>query len=90
MPRSASSAAGSYTAHAAIELYAAVFEAEEKLDALEGFASQFGPLFYGLEPNSDTITLQRSAWQVPHTLPLGDEPLVPIAAGEKLAWQVPI
>lgn len=81
-------AAGSYTAHAAIELYAAVFEAEGKLEALEGFASLYGPAFYKLEPNADTITLERSPWQVAGTLPLGDTVLVPIAAGETLAWQV--
>jgi dihydroorotase len=81
-------AAGSYTAHAAIELYAAVFDAEQQLDALEGFASEFGPGFYGLDANTDTVTLERISWQIPESLPLADEPLIPIAAGETLAWQV--
>ena len=81
-------AAGSYTAHAAIELYAAVFDSEDRLDALEGFASHFGPDFYRLPRNADTITLTKTPWQVPESLPLGDDPLIPIAAGDMLDWQV--
>ena len=45
---SACGCAGSYTAFAALELYAEVFEAENALDKLEGFASFNGPDFYGL------------------------------------------
>ncbi|HNJ87593.1 MAG TPA: dihydroorotase, partial [Agitococcus sp.] len=40
--------AGSYTAHAAIELYAQAFEQMNALDKLEGFASFYGADFYGL------------------------------------------
>ena len=40
--------AGSYTAHAAIELYAEAFEQMNALDKLEGFASFYGADFYGL------------------------------------------
>jgi len=80
--------AGAYTAFAAIELYAEAFEQANALDKLEGFASHFGPDFYGLPRNSDTITLVREDWQVPTTLALGDNPLVPLCAGETLHWQV--
>jgi len=80
--------AGAYTAFAAIELYAEAFEQAGALHKLEGFASHFGPDFYGLPRNSDTITLVREDWQVPTTLALGDNPLVPLCAGETLHWQV--
>jgi dihydroorotase len=80
--------AGSYTAHAAIELYAEAFEQAGALDKLEGFASFHGPDFYGLPRNSDNITLQKSPWQVPEQLPLGDSTMVPLCAGETLHWQV--
>lgn len=80
--------AGSYTAHAAIELYAEAFEQAGKLDKLEGFASHFGPDFYGLKRNTDKIILQKNSWQVPDTLALGDSHLVPLKAGEQLHWQV--
>lgn len=80
--------AGCYTAHAAIELYAQAFEDVGALDRLEGFASHFGPDFYGLARNSDTITLQKETWSIPETLQFGPLHLRPMAAGESLAWQV--
>ena len=79
--------AGCYTANAAMELYAEVFEAAGALDRLEGFASFFGPDFYRLPRNAGTITLEKR----PQTLPeaydyLADDTLVPLRAGETLAW----
>ena len=54
--------AGVYTAHAAIEFYAEVFERLGALDALEGFASHFGADFYRLPRNTDSITLRQEQW----------------------------
>jgi dihydroorotase len=80
--------AGIYTAHAAIELYAAAFEEAGALDKLEGFACHFGADFYGLPRNTGTITLVRSEWTVPKTLRLGKEDLVPLRAGETIPWKL--
>jgi dihydroorotase len=80
--------AGVYTAHAAIELYAAAFEEAGALDKLEGFASVFGAQFYGLPLNADTITLERSEWRVPERLAFGAEELVPLRAGETVPWKL--
>ncbi|MGL4447595.1 dihydroorotase [Shewanella sp.] len=80
--------AGSYTAHAAIELYAEAFAAVNALDKLEAFASFNGPDFYQLPRNRDTITLVNKPWEVAATYPLGDTQVVPIRAGEQLEWQV--
>tara|TARA_R110001599_G_scaffold353714_1_gene595757 strand:+ start:9687 stop:10733 length:1047 start_codon:yes stop_codon:yes gene_type:complete len=80
--------AGVYTAHAAIELYAEVFEQMGALGALQDFASHFGPDFYRLPRNSDTITLHKDAWQVPDQLPLGRDVLTPLRAGETVSWRV--
>jgi len=80
--------AGSYTAHAAIELYAETFEEAGALDNLEAFASFNGPDFYGLPRNTDTITLEKESWDVPATYPLGEDNVVPIRAGEKISWKV--
>ncbi|MGF1690242.1 dihydroorotase [Photobacterium kagoshimensis] len=85
---SACGCAGSYTAHAAIELYASVFEEADALDKLEGFASFNGPDFYNLPRNTDTITLQKEAWAVPETMTFGDDVVVPILAGEEMQWKV--
>jgi dihydroorotase len=80
--------AGCYTAHAAIELYAEVFEAASALDKLEAFASFHGPDFYALPRNEDRITLRREAWQMPLSLPLGDSQLTPLRAGEQVLWKI--
>jgi len=80
--------AGVYTAHAAIEFYAEVFEQLGALDALEAFASHFGPDFYHLPRNIDSITLRQQEWQVPEQLPLGRDFLTPLRAGESLSWRV--
>ena len=80
--------AGCYTAYAAIELYAEAFERRDALNKLEGFASQFGPDFYGLPRNRDTITLVREDWTAPTELHFGDTRLVPLRAGETLRWRV--
>ncbi len=85
---SACGCAGSYTAHAAIELYAEVFEQADALDKLEAFASLNGPAFYQLPVNEDTITLVKSSWKVPETMGFGQDKVVPIRAGEEIHWQL--
>ncbi|SKA69444.1 dihydroorotase [Enterovibrio nigricans] len=85
---SACGCAGSYTAHAALELYAEVFEQEGKLDNLEAFACFNGPDFYGISRNTDTVTLTKEEWSVPQTMPFGSDIVVPIRAGETIGWKV--
>ncbi len=80
--------AGVYSAHAALPLYTSIFEQANALDKLEGFASHFGPDFYGLPRNSKKITLIKESWQVPEYYTFGDERLVPFLAGQQLEWQV--
>jgi len=80
--------AGCYTAHAAIELYAEAFDAAGALDKLEAFASFYGADFYGLPRNGGKITLTKQSWSVAATLPLGDDVLVPLRAGESVAWKL--
>lgn len=80
--------AGCYSAHAALELYAQVFDALDALDKLEGFASFHGPDFYGLPRNTDTVTLRRQAWQVPHSYKLGPQQVFPLLSEQELQWSV--
>jgi dihydroorotase len=80
-------AAGCYTAHAAIELYAEVFDAMNALNKLEGFASHHGADFYGLPRNAQRITLKRESWTPPERFAFGDAELKPLRAGEALAWR---
>jgi dihydroorotase len=75
--------AGCYNAPFALESYAKTFEEDGALDRLEGFASEFGPDFYGLPRNTETITLERAPVTVPERI--GD--VVPFHAGETLGWR---
>ncbi len=84
----ASGCAGCYTAHAAMELYAQVFDSAGALDKLDNFSSVFGAKFYGLPKNSGTIILDRSDWTLPDSYRLGRESIVPFKAGETLSWKV--
>ena len=81
-------AAGIYTAHAAIELYAEAFDGLNALDKLEGFSSFFGADFYGLERNKDYITLIEESWQVAEDQKFGDDTLVPLRASDNILWKI--
>jgi len=77
--------AGIYTAHAALELYAEAFDAAGALDRLEAFASRFGPDFYGLPRNTETVTLVREETRLGTEHPAG---VLPLRAGENVAWRL--
>ncbi len=80
--------AGCHTAHAALELYAEAFDSVDALDKLEAFASFHGADFYGLPRNAGTITLRRQPTTVPASFPFDDDELIPLRAGEMLAWRL--
>jgi dihydroorotase len=80
--------AGIYTANAALELYAEVFDDAGALDKLESFASEFGADFYGLPRNAERITLRKEALPIPAELEFGRDTLVPFRAGEEIAWRI--
>jgi dihydroorotase len=80
--------AGMFSAHAGIELYAEVFEAAGALSRLEGFASDFGADFYGLPRNASRIKLVKDPWAVPAHYPFGPDEIVPMRAGETIAWRL--
>jgi dihydroorotase len=85
---SACGCAGVFNAPFAIESYAKTFEEEGALDRLEGFASLFGPAFYGLPANTTTITLERTPVLVPARLTAAGTEIMPFHAGETLEWQL--
>jgi dihydroorotase len=80
--------AGVFSAHAAIELYAEVFDRADKLSRLQAFASERGADFYGLPRNKDFITLARKAWIPPGSYPFAESEIVPFRAGERIEWQM--
>jgi dihydroorotase len=80
--------AGVFSAPAALELYARAFEDAGRLDRLESFSSFHGADFYGRPRNRGTIVLERRAWTVPDAFPFGGSEIVPMSAGEPLAWRL--
>lgn len=85
---SACGTAGIYTAHAALELCAEIFEKAKALDKLESFVSFHGADFYHLPRNTHRITLKKESWQVPETFAFGKAKLVPFRAGETISWKI--
>ena len=85
---SACGCAGVFSAHAAIELYAEVFDRANKIDMLESFASHHGPDFYGLKRNTESITLEKNSWVVPESYKLANSEIVPFFGGRSLSWRL--
>ncbi|MEE4292161.1 MAG: dihydroorotase [Cycloclasticus sp.] len=80
--------AGCFTAHAAIELYAEVFDKAEALDKLEGFSSFYGPDFYQLPRNKQTLTLSKESWQAPVNYTFDSQTLTPFRQDTPLQWTI--
>lgn len=80
--------AGCYSAHAALEMYAEVFESAEALERLEGFASFYGADFYRLPRNSSTVTLKKISWDVPSSYVENGVSITPLKASEPVSWKV--
>jgi len=82
--------AGCFTAPVTMACLAHVFEEENALDKLEGFASLFGPAHYGLAPNEVTITLEKRSEPVayPAKLTLPDDEITIFDPGHPLYWSV--
>ena len=79
--------AGIYTAYSSLPLYAEVFEKENALDKLEGFASFYGADFYGIPRNEGSVTLRKEATPIPESFTIGNEVIVPFRAGGSVSWK---
>jgi dihydroorotase len=86
--------AGCYTGLHALELYATAFEAAGALDKLNAFASEHATAFYGLNAGftkpAGTVTLRKADWTIPASVDVAGTTIVPLAAGDTLAWQMVI
>jgi dihydroorotase len=83
--------AGIFTAVNALELYAQAFDEAGKPERLEGFASRFGPAFYGLPVSKDLITLEKSPHSVVEIKPIltgNGQQIVPFAPLSPVFWRV--
>ena len=81
--------AGIFTAVNALELYTQVFDEENELEKLEGFASLHGSAFYGMDLNDDHVTLVRENVRIPGSIPVSDGSSIrPFRAGQTLGWKL--
>lgn len=80
--------AGVYSAPFAVSLYAEAFDKASSIAKLSNFMGKFGAEFYNLPMNTNKIDLLRKPLIIPKSLPLGDETVIPLAAGQTLQWSV--
>ncbi|CBG87893.1 dihydroorotase [Citrobacter rodentium] len=80
--------AGCFNAPTALASYASVFEEMNALAHFEAFCSLNGPRFYGLPVNETFVELVREEQQVPESIRVADDTLVPFLGGETLRWSV--
>ncbi len=87
---SACGCAGLFTAANAMPCLTQVFEDEGALDRLEGFASLFGPAFYGLAPNRERLRLERGAdpVEMPERIETAEGPVAVFDPGFPLYWRI--
>jgi dihydroorotase len=88
---SACACAGIFSAPKALALYAQVFDDAGRLDKLEGFASRFGPAFYGLSVNNDLITLEKTSVSDGDFKPIltgNGQEIVSFGPTKPLTWRV--
>ena len=63
-------------------LYAEVFDQAGALDRFEAFASKNGADFYGVDYNTNTVTLRREPWSLPDQVAFAGTQMVPLAAAK--------
>lgn len=80
--------AGIYSAPFAIAMYAEIFDGLGQLSKLNDFMGHFGATFYHLPKTTERIELIEQSQIVPEFLPLGDDKVIPIAAGHSLQWSI--
>ena len=79
---------GIFSAPAALEICASVFDEENALGQLEAFASLNGPAFYGLPPNEERVTLKRESWTVPAEISSDTGAVKVFKGGEMCGWKI--
>ena len=86
--QSACGCAGIFNAPCAVETYTEIFEQMKKLKNLETFMSLNGARFYGLEPNTQKLTLVKQAWQMPAVIGTDAHRIIPFRAEETISWRI--
>jgi dihydroorotase len=77
-------AAGVFTAPVALPYLVELFEQHHALDRLQAFVSDNAQRIYDLQPPARVVELEKTPWMVPERYGA----VIPMHAGETLAWQV--
>jgi dihydroorotase len=90
MKETACGCAGCFTAANAISCLVHVFEQEDALDRLEGFASHFGADWYGLPSNDEKLTLARRdrPISIPEKIDTSEGPVTVFDPMFPIFWEV--
>jgi len=80
--------AGIFSSPCSLELYASIFDEENALDNLEKFSSINGPKFYGLDINTDFLTLTKTDMNVPEYTEEGNIKVKNFFANKNINWKV--
>ena len=88
-------AAGMYTAHAALEMYALALERAGCLHRLRAFVAELGADWYRLPRNAarlprSAVALRRQPWKVPDAYEFAGGSVVPAMAGEIMPWRAEV
>ena len=80
--------AGVFNAINTMECLASLFEQAQALEQLEAFTSLHGAAWYGLEPNTQTITLEKREAELPafQPIPVGADSVVPFDPAQPIYW----
>ena len=81
-------AAGVFTSPIALQVLTELFEKNGKLDNLNAFVSLNAQKIYDIKPVEKTINLVKKDFIVPAVYEHGVEKVVPMYAGETLAWSI--
>ena len=81
-------AAGVFTSPIALQVLTELFEENKSLDNLNAFVSLNAQRIYGKNPVKKTIKLVKKDFIVPAIYEAYGENVVPMYAGEKLAWSI--
>lgn len=81
-------AAGVFTAPIALQVLAQFFDENNKLENLQAFVSDNALKIYGIKPPKKEITLIQKPFLVPQSYNNESEIVVPMYAGETIAWSI--
>ncbi len=81
-------AAGVFTSPIALQVLTELFNKYQSLDKLNAFVSLNAQKFYGVKPVKKTIKLVKQDFEVPAIYEYKNENVVPMYAGETIAWSI--